>query len=149
MRETLDDRVHLVAGESRPLRWYVSMLADVIRERRRVPLVDALTIDNQPLTKTNMIGGFCALLELVKLGLVTATQASQEDPVELIMREDSEEDFDALIHLSRFMDEEAQETFPGDEDLNPQTPVEPPGGGSQESDGPLPDSDLEDPTQEG
>lgn len=149
MRETLDSRVHLVSGESRPLRWYVSMLADVIRERRRVPLIDALSINNQPPTKTSMIGGFCALLELVKLGLVTATQASQEDPVELIMREDSEEDFDALIHLSRFMDEEAQETFPRDEGLDPQTPAEPSGSDSQESGEPMPDSDLEDPTQEG
>lgn len=126
MRETLANRVHSVAGNSRPLRWYVSMLAHVIRDRRRVPLEEALIIDGQAPTKASMIGGFCALLELVKIGLVTATQASQEDPIELIMREDSEADFEALIRTSRFMDEDAPSEFPDDDavDSNDSPPAD-------------------------
>jgi chromatin segregation and condensation protein Rec8/ScpA/Scc1 (kleisin family) len=150
MRETLADRVHSISGDSRPLRWYVSMLAHVLRDRRRLPLEEALMINGEPPTRASMIGGFCALLELVKLGLVTAIQASQEDPIELVLHEDSEGDFESLIRSSQFMDEDPPEEFP--DEKKPDEALEGHGGiplRASPSDGtntPLTESGLVDPT---
>jgi segregation and condensation protein A len=149
MRETLADRVHSISGNSHPLRWYVSMLANVLRDRRRLPLEEALFINGEPPTRASMIGGFCALLELVKIGLVTATQASQEDPIELLLCEDSEGDFEALIRSSQFMDEGPPDEFP-DEKKNDGAPEGPRGipPGASPADAtntPLTESELVDP----
>ena len=109
MRETLGNRTHTVAGEPRPLRWYVSQLAQAVRQHGRLRLEDALALDGEEPTKAGMIGAFCALLELVKIGLVGAHQEGQGDPIELVLREDAEGDFESLIRSSRFMDEEDPE----------------------------------------
>ena len=152
MRETLADRVHSISGDSRPLRWYVSMLAHVLRERRRLPLEEALMINGEPPTRASMIGGFCALLELVKIGLVTAIQPSQADPIELVLREDSEGDFESLIRSSRFMDEDAPEEFP--DEKSPPEPTEAPRdmplgiSPKDETNTPLTQSELVDPPPE-
>jgi len=109
MRETLANRTHTVAGDPRPLRWYVSQLALAVRQHGRLRLEDALALDGEEPTKAGMIGAFCALLELVKIGLVGAHQEGQGDPIELVLREDAEGDFESLIRSSRFMDEEDPE----------------------------------------
>lgn len=109
MRETLANRTHTVAGDPRPLRWYVSQLAQAVRQHGRLRLEDALALDGEEPTKAGMIGAFCALLELVKIGLVGAHQEGQGDPIELVLREDAEGDFESLIRSSRFMDEEDPE----------------------------------------
>ncbi len=136
MRETLANRTHTVAGDPRPLRWYVSQLAQAVRQHGRLRLEDALALDGEEPTKAGMIGAFCALLELVKIGLVGAHQEGQGDPIELVLREDAEGDFESLIRSSRFMDEEDPEddAAAGSE---PSGPGDPPGG-TEPGEGPEP-----------
>ena len=127
MRETLANRTHTVAGDPRPLRWYVSQLAQAVRQHGRLRLEDALALDGEEPTKAGMIGAFCALLELVKIGLVGAHQEGQGDPIELVLREDAEGDFESLIRSSRFMDEEDPEDDAA-EGPEPSGPGDPPEG---------------------
>ena len=58
-------------------------------------------------SREGLIGAFCALLELVRLGLVTARQEHLGDEIEVALRDDAQGDFEALIEVTRFMDEEA------------------------------------------
>lgn len=136
MRETLANRTHTVAGDPRPLRWYVSQLAQAVRQHGRLRLEDALALDGEEPTKAGMIGAFCALLELVKIGLVGAHQEGQGDPIELVLREDAEGDFESLIRSSRFMDEEDPEddAAEGSEPSGPGDPSE----GTEPGEGPEP-----------
>ena len=136
MRETLANRTHTVAGDPRPLRWYVSQLAQAVRQHGRLRLEDALALDGEEPTKAGMIGAFCALLELVKIGLVGAHQEGQGEPIELVLREDAEGDFESLIRSSRFMDEEDPEddAAEGSEPSGPGDPSE----GTEPGEGPEP-----------
>jgi len=136
MRETLANRTHTVAGDPRPLRWYVSQLAQAVRQHGRLRLEDALALDGEEPTKAGMIGAFCALLELVKIGLVGAHQEGQGDPIELVLREDAEGDFESLIRSSRFMDEEDPEDDAA-EGSEPSGPGDPPEG-TEPGEGPEP-----------
>lgn len=128
MRETLANRPHTVAGDPRPLRWYVSHLAQTIRSAGRLRLEDALALDGGEPTRASMIGGFCALLELVKIGLVTAHQPSQSDSIEVVLCQDAAADFEDLIRSSRFMDEEEAESpdgeAPAEGAVAPDSPLE-------------------------
>lgn len=106
MRETLAHRVVHVKGEARPLRWFVHQLGRAIHAHHSMEL-DALLleIDETP-TKESLIGAFCALLELMRLGVVTVEQPTLSEPIRIILRDDVEADFDSMIGASRFMDEE-------------------------------------------
>ena len=86
---------------------------------------EALTLDGEEPTRAGMIGAFCALLELVKIGLVGAQQDGQGAPIELVLREDAGDDFESLIRSSRSMDEDD----PDEED----PPAEGAQGAGQES----------------
>jgi segregation and condensation protein A len=110
MRETLAGRPHTIQGDPRPLRWYVSTMATTMRSRRRASLRDLLTDfgDDTP-TKQSLIGAFCALLELIKIGVVGAVQNGPEDEIEVLLKDDAEADFEELISASRFMDEDSED----------------------------------------
>ena len=62
-------------------------------------------------TREGMVGAFCALLELMKIGLVSAHQDTQGEDITLKWSapEDGESDLDDLIKASRFMDEDSEE----------------------------------------
>lgn len=142
MRETLANRTHTVAGDPRPLRWYVSQLAQAVRRKGRLRLEEALTLDGEEPTRAGMIGAFCALLELVKIGLVGAQQDGQGAPIELVLREDAGDDFESLIRSSRFMDEED----PDGEDPPPEV-AQGAGEGSPSAEAPTSKSGVEGPGQ--
>lgn len=112
MRETAAGRTHHIKSDPRPLRWYVQTIGLAVRSTpggaslRR--LVEAL--GDVP-TREGIVGSFCALLELMKIGLVTAIQERQEDDILLTWMAslDDEDDLDDLIRASRFMDEDEEE----------------------------------------
>ena len=112
MRETLAGRPHTIKGDPRPLRWYVQSIGAAVRQRpggaSLRDLVEALA--DVP-TREGLVGAFCALLELMKIGLVSAQQDDQADDITLTWSapEDGEGDLDELIKASRFMDEESEE----------------------------------------
>jgi hypothetical protein len=51
------------------------------------------------------VGAFCALLELIKLGVVTAEQPDRGAEIEIVFQPDVEEDIEHLLEAERFDDE--------------------------------------------
>lgn len=125
MRETLAGRSHRVRSDPRPLRWYVRTIGQAVRSApdgaTLRSIVDELADADVP-DREGMVGAFCALLELMKIGLVTARQENQRDDIRLEWQPDPGEaaDLDELIRASRFMDEDSEEL---DETL-PDSPAE-------------------------
>lgn len=110
MRETLQDRPHRVSGESRPLRWFVRHLGAAIRSQRRASLRDLVQVlDDGTLTREGLVGAFCALLELVKIGVVNVEQRDQDAEIGVVWASEGDGDLDQLIRVSRFLDEEGEE----------------------------------------
>jgi len=121
MRETLAGKTHHVKGDPRPLRWYVANLGQTIQQKRRMGLRALLTYFDEEVTREGLIGTFCALLELIKLGVVTAEQTDRNAEIEVCLCEKVEGDFDELIRVSTFMDEVAEdESILGDAEAGSQ-----------------------------
>jgi segregation and condensation protein A len=112
MRETLANRSLKIQRDDRPLRWYVERLVAWIGGRREVTLrqllVEAAAAED--VSKSTLIGSFCALLELVKLGVVGAVQATPESEITIILRDDIEGDLVDIVRHSEFDDESIAET---------------------------------------
>ncbi|MBK7642671.1 MAG: segregation/condensation protein A [Planctomycetes bacterium] len=105
MRETLGNRPHRVQGDTRPLRHYVQTLAARMREAGRLSLRQiVLGLDEAP-SRDSLIGSFCALLELVKLGLVGVVQPDRNGEIEIELKQEHESDIESLIESSVFDDE--------------------------------------------
>lgn len=126
MRETLAHRPHSVRTDPRPLRWYVHEVGRTLHERRELSLRDLVDAAVGPVTREAVIGVFCALLELMKLGVVTARQEGAQDEIEVSLASEAE-DLDDLINASRFLDEEdVDDGLQGPDDAGPQAPAETP-----------------------
>ena len=131
LRETLAGVPHRITGQRRALRWYVSEVGKLLRARREVPLEALVSelprgtdgnADEGP-SRDDLIGVFCALLELVNLGLVTARQESGSQEIRVGLREELEQsELDGMIGASTFMDEEE----PAAEAESSSEPPEPP-----------------------
>jgi segregation and condensation protein A len=105
MRETRANQPHHVTGDPRPLRYYVGSLARAARDAGRATLRALLIgIDPTP-TRETLVGAFCALLELIKLGVVTAEQPDRGSEIEIVFQPDVEEDIEHLLEAERFDDE--------------------------------------------
>jgi segregation and condensation protein A len=133
MRETLANRPHHVAGDPRPLRYYVTELARRVRTKGRVSLRSLLTeFDDEP-TRETLVGAFCALLELVKLGVVTADQPETRGEIDILFLPEVDSDLDHLLDGTRFDDEldaagsgESQDEPPeGEPEVEPEPADEP------------------------
>lgn len=121
LRETLADRPHAIASDPRPMRWFVRELASWLTESGESRLSACVTAfcEGEP-TKETMAGSFCALLELIKLGVVAVepgpeTEGGLADPI-VCMREGVAADFTSLLDAVRFDDEEAPEAEAEDSD---------------------------------
>ncbi len=109
MRETLANRPHRVVAQSRPLRFYVAELAHRIRAEGQMTLRQVvLAVDPEP-TRESLIGSFCALLELCKLGIVRVVQTAHTGEIGIELVAAHKEDMDAVIDSSVFDDENAPE----------------------------------------
>ncbi|MGB0332762.1 MAG: hypothetical protein ACPGPE_13215, partial [Planctomycetota bacterium] len=109
---TVAGRPHTIKGDPRPLRWYVQSIGSAVRSRPEgASLRDLVEAMGDVPTREGLVGAFCALLELMKIGLVSAHQADQAEDITLKWSapEDGESDLDELIKASRFMDEDSEE----------------------------------------
>ena len=123
MRETLADRPHQIRGDSRPLRWFVKSVGSAVQECGEIRLEDLVERCAGPSARETLIGVFCALLELMKLGVVAAHGGTESSEVLLKRVEGvSDEDLDDLIGHTQLLDE--AETEP---DLVAEVPHEPEG----------------------
>ena len=110
MRETLQDRKHHVATDPRPLRWFVKSIGAAVQRRGAATLRELVSdLDDGTLTREGIVGSFCALLELVKIGVIEVEQPDQADDIRLLWAGNGDGDLDALIRASRFLDEEEEE----------------------------------------
>ncbi len=107
MRETLANKQMVITADERPLRFYVEQLVNTMRKQRRVSLRAMVesSIEDGALSKRAMIGTFCALLELVKIGVVRAVQETATDDITVVLRDDLGDDIDQIVKLTEFDDE--------------------------------------------
>jgi len=104
LRETLANRPHQIVRDRRPLRHFVEEMARILQERRGSSLKDlVLAVDAEP-TRESLIGSFCALLELARLGLVRLTQESP-DEISIRLRDDLPAPVSEILRDTVFDDE--------------------------------------------
>ena len=109
MRETLGNRPHKVTADLRPLRYYVQTLAHTMRERGALTLRELfLSLEGEP-SREALIGSFCALLELTKLGLVSLAQPDRNGEIQVALRPEHQDDIDAVVDSSTFDDEQVEQ----------------------------------------
>jgi len=107
MRETLSHHKMRIDTDDRPLRWYVDRLVHRIVDSGSLSLRELVTssvIDGEA-HKSMLIGSFCALLELMKLGVVTAEQADRDGDIRVTLRDEHAGDIDRIVRNSGFDDE--------------------------------------------
>jgi len=105
MHETLANRPHQVVRDGRPLRYFVEEIARILVERGGRSLRELVTaVDAEP-SRESLIGSFCALLELARLGLVRLSQASEADEIGIHLREDRVGDVASVLRDTVFEDE--------------------------------------------
>lgn len=111
MRETLAHRTMVIKSDERPLRFWVEHVVRTIQVRRELSLRELveLALDSEGASKPVMIGTFCALLELMKLGVVRAWQKNAGDDIRIVVRDDLGADLDDIVRLSEFDDERPAE----------------------------------------
>jgi len=105
MRETLASRTQHVAGDPRPLRYYVGQLAHRARDAGRLSLHALLERIEAAPSRETLVGAFCALLELIRLGVLSAEQSEHEGEILVQFCSDVEGDIDHLLDAATFDDE--------------------------------------------
>jgi segregation and condensation protein A len=110
LRETQAGRPHHVAADGKPLRFYVDELAKRIRELGEVSLRSLLAHFEPERSREALVGSFCAVLELVKLGLVTVEQEGPKSDLVLRLRPEHASDIESVLRASLFDDEIAEPT---------------------------------------
>ncbi len=131
MRETLANRAMKIESDDRPMRWYVGRLVEWVKRHDGLTLRELIeaAADESP-SKAMMIGTFCALLELMKLGVVTAQQAGPRDDIAIAIKDQHRTDIDEIVRTSGFEDETpeapaASEEVTADGDPPPEQPGPP------------------------
>lgn len=111
MRETLANKSMVIATEHRPLRYFVEELVRSVKARRSMSLRELVdeTVAKGGASKGTLIGAFCALLELVKLGAVRARQESKDSDITISLREDLGDDLDSIVRQTEFEDERIED----------------------------------------
>jgi len=112
LRETQSGRPHHVARDVHPLRFYVDALARRIREVGEVSLRELLSHIEPEKSREALVGSFCGLLELVKLGLVTVEQPGPKEDIHIRLRPEHESDLESVVRASLFDDEVPAEASP-------------------------------------
>jgi segregation and condensation protein A len=114
MRETLANRALRIGTDERPLRYWVERLVGWVRAEERVSLrslVESAAAE-EGASRQVLIGTFCALLELMKLGVVRAWQEDPRSDIVIALRDDLGLDVEEIVRLSGFDDEGEEEGEP-------------------------------------
>ncbi len=126
MRETLSNKQMVITTDDRPLRFYVDRLVHTIQSRRRMSLREIVdeAAQGETVDKKALIGTFCALLELVKIGVCTAQQGSATDEIQVVLRDEVGNDLESIVRLTEFDDEKAaDEAALAPDAPNPESPA--------------------------
>ncbi len=109
MRETLADRPHHIATDPRPLRYYVDEVVEKLRTGDHVRLRGLMKSFEDAPPREALVGSFCALLELVRLELISIRQVEGEDDIEIEIRPEHLEDLEDVIEDTLLDEEELKE----------------------------------------
>ena len=112
LRETQSGRPHHVARDGHPLRYYVDALTRRIRELGEVSLRELLAQIEPEKSREALVGSFCGLLELVKLGLVSVDQPDPRSDIRIQLNPEHAADIESVVRASMFDDEIAAEPAP-------------------------------------
>jgi len=124
MRETLANRALKIATDERPLRYWVERLVGWVRTQEQVSLrslVESAAAE-EGASRQVLIGTFCALLELMKLGVVRAWQEDPHADIVIALRDDLGLDVEEIVRLSGFDDEEEEETSQAPSEVGGEAP---------------------------
>ena len=106
-RETASDQPHRVYKEGRPMRFFVERTVQAIKRTPKTTLaalVDQMCEEGED-QRENVVGSFCALLELVKMGVLCVEQESTGGELGIALRDDREFDIDQVVENAGFEDE--------------------------------------------
>src|SRR5262249_25426537 len=81
-------------------RFYVDELARRIRQLGEIALHSLLERFEPERSRESLVGSFCALLELVKLGLVTVEQEGPRGEIVLRLRPEHAGDLESVVRAS-------------------------------------------------
>lgn len=107
LREINANRPHRVAADPRPLRFYVQTIAQSLRESRVATLSRLISSLDEVPRREAVVGSFCALLELARLGVVHVEQGDQGGEITLQLKSDIEGDLESIL-ATALMDEAAE-----------------------------------------
>ena len=126
-RETMRDRPHKVVGEARPMRYYVDRIAQRVHSLRDTTLTQLIEDlkEGDALDKETLVGSFCALLELIKIGVVKVDQEDDHGEISIALRNEHAGDVEGIIRASRF-DDEVEETDESAEESADDPATDPP-----------------------
>ncbi len=136
LRETLAGKKLHIDPDERPLRYYVEELVAQLKSRRELSLAELVrqAVEGGNAGKAQVIGTFCALLELMKLGVARAWQPDRRGDITIVLRDDLGADVDDMVRNSGFDDEAVDEPVerpaPAEEGLF--DAADPSGEGSEE-----------------
>ncbi len=106
LHETSAVRPHKVRMDERPMRFYVDKLVYRLKVEANTSLkamVEGLEADEG---RDVTIGCFCALLELVKLGVVEVDQEARGDDIGIRVRSEHQGDIESVVRSTGFDDEQ-------------------------------------------
>jgi segregation and condensation protein A len=109
LRETQSGHAHHISTDARPMRFYVDALARRIRDVGEVSLRELLAHIEPERSREALVGSFCGLLELVKLGLVAVEQPARLSDIRVRLRPGHETDLESIVRASLFDDEMSEE----------------------------------------
>jgi segregation and condensation protein A len=110
LRETLHGRKLHIDPDERPMRYYVEQLVAELKQRRSISLRELVReiVEHEGASRQQLIGTFCALLELMKIGVARAWQPDPGEDIAIVLRDDIEGDVDALVRASGLESEELE-----------------------------------------
>jgi len=109
-REIQANRPRQIAGDRRPLRFYVRSMAELLKGKRCATLREIVALDAEDgTTREGLIGSFCAVLELAKLGLVTVVQDDIRGDIAITLTATSALEIDEVLASATIDDETREE----------------------------------------
>jgi segregation and condensation protein A len=109
-REIQANRPRQIAGDRRPLRFYVRSMAELLKGKRCATLREIVALDAEDgTTREGLIGSFCAVLELAKLGLVTVVQDDIRGDIAITLTATSALEIDEVLASATIDDETPEE----------------------------------------
>jgi segregation and condensation protein A len=108
LREISANRPHRVAADPRPLRFYVQSIANSMRASRVSTLSRLIAALGDVPRREAVVGSFCALLELTRLGVVRVDQGDHGGEITLELKSEIEGDLESIL-ATALMDEAADD----------------------------------------